>query len=228
MVAVIAAIVVVIVVSSGGGKSHTSTTGSSTTSRPTASTTPPTTAPPTTTATTATTTTTPSSLTPAETKLAKYLPIDLDPPTDCVTNTGVPTGVTNLAATLSCNGPAATGSDPGLPGGTIFAYQFTSATTFQQGLAAYNTFKNFDPTTATHTCPPTTATSDGVETWNNPSNTLSGTVECLDVQDTGSTVTMPSYIWTIPAQNIIMTATGAKNTTFAALNTWFLSFNSPR
>ena len=142
-VAVIAAIIVVVVVSGGGG-SHSATSTTSSTAAKT-----------TTTAGglgTSTTGAVPSVTTPPTTaaatpSLISLLPTDLDTST-CQAVTSPPTGLTGLSQALGCGAPA------GLPGGSVFAYQFTNPTTFKAGLDQYNKDKGFDVSTAGQLLPP--------------------------------------------------------------------------
>jgi len=221
VVAVIAAVIVVVAVTGGGGggshsSSTTSTTAGTTTTAGGLGTSTTGTVP----SVTSATTTPPTTAGPAS-SLSSVLPTDLDT-TTCQTESSPPTGLTGLSEDVGCGAPT------GLPGGTIFAYQFTNPTTFRTGLVQYNKDKAFDPTTADTSCPPS-AGNDGLETWENASKTLSGSVECLTLEDSNSsTVTMPAYIWTITQDNAIVEAIGSTKETFAQLNSWFLTKNVPQ
>ncbi len=165
--------------------------------------------------------------------LSSILPPDLHPSNSssgCTKVVTPPTGfdTTHVIAELHCDGPSATNGDPGLPSGTLFAYQFDNAANLSTGLTQYNKAKDFTPSTATGTCPPANQNAEGRATWSNPSNTLSGEYECLYTSQPNSSVMMLTYIWTVTQANAIVEATGGSSEPAAAIQSWFQSENAPR
>ena len=198
LVVVVVAVVIVIAVSSGGSKSVTTDTTVDTTPASTD------------TSTTSTAASTDTAATPVThpQELAMVLPIDVDVSKDCGPVKPLPTGLEAASANYGCD-VKGLGS-----GAQVFAYQFPSTGEYEAALVAYNKFKQFDPATAAKGCPPDSS-GVGVDTWHDGRGD-SGTLECLTLDNNS-----PTYIWTVPADNAILEASGPPNSAFSALQTWW-------
>jgi len=177
------------------------------------STTPPSTTPP--------STTPPSSPLPAGiVRLVKLLPDDLPVASGC-SPASPPAPLPGSVSEIACTG------DSGLPASTIYAYQFDGRADYVAGLAAYNRAKNFDPTTASPSCPPPTS-AVGQQTWNNQLYPTRNDqiLECFTQSGT-DTPTTPTYIWTIPTQFVFVEAVSGPTTTFNQLDTWWTNHAGP-
>ncbi|HEX3425711.1 MAG TPA: hypothetical protein VHT30_06235 [Acidimicrobiales bacterium] len=143
--------------------------------------------------------------------LSELLPKDVIA-SDCSDYHSPPPGVAETSAALIC-------PSPDLPGGQIFAFQFTTAAGYSTGVQALNKFKGFDASTAGSTCPPASNPQDKTGWQNNdfPSQPEQ-ILECLSV---GSSAVQPDYIWTYPSEFAILDAQGAPNSSFAALDRWW-------
>ncbi len=156
--------------------------------------------------------------------LTSLLPQDIDDPsTQCKAQTP-PFNWTmpGLVRALTC-------TDPGLPGGYVYAYQVKTAADFQTAWASYNKWWGFDTTSAGSSCPPGNSPGDqGTTGWHDtyfPAR--DGQVLECEWVGSGSTPTAPAYTWTIPTENTFIVGQGADNTTFAALQTWWTQNSTP-
>jgi len=152
--------------------------------------------------------------------LVKLLPDDLPVASGC-SPASPPVPLSGSVTDLYCTG------DPGLPGSTIYAYQFDSQADYVAGLAAYNRAKGFDPTAASPNCPPPDS-AVGEQTWDNQLYQTRGDqiLECFTQSGT-NTPTVPTYIWTIPTQLAFVEAVSGPTTTFSQLDTWWTNNAGP-
>jgi hypothetical protein len=164
--------------------------------------------------------------TPTLATLKQLLPPDIDDPnSQCSADNAPPFNAPGLTQGLDC-------TDPGLPGGTVNAVQMNSFANYQKAWASFNSWWGFDGSTAGSTCPPAGGSkqAEGTTTWNDkffpyrPGQVL----ECEWV---GTNSNAPAYVWTFPTENAIIVASGAANSTFSALDSWWThngeSFSSP-
>jgi hypothetical protein len=153
--------------------------------------------------------------------LSELLPDDLAVASGCAP-APPPAPLPSSVSDLSCTG------DRGLPGSTIYAYQFDSHADYVAGLAAYNRAKAVDLTTATPNCPPP-AGAIGQVTWNNQLYPTRNdqVIECFTQSSTDTSPTMPTYIWTIPTRYAFVEAVGSPSTTFTQLDTWWTNNAGP-
>jgi hypothetical protein len=151
------------------------------------------------------------------TPLLQLLPEDIDDPTtQCKTIKKPDWKMPGLVTPLTC-------SDPNLPNGSVDAYQVDSNADYKTAWANFNSWWGFDTSTAKADCPPSTSGGEGLTTWNSKGfPTKQGQVlECWTV--TGDA---PTYVWTLPTQDMFIIAVGGNGTTFKALNSWWTSDNS--
>jgi hypothetical protein len=168
-------------------------------------------------------TTTPSGVSatrrPGVAPLVQLLPSDLpDPATECHAVKPSWT-MPGLVQALAC-------VDPGLPGGSVFAYQTDSQANYQTSWTNFNRWFGFDASTAASACPPAGSSTDGITDWFNPSSGLparSGQVlECATT--TGG---QPVYAWTFPTEDAFIIAQGRAGMTLSALNSWWENAAAP-
>jgi len=160
-------------------------------------------------------------LAPGVASLTELLPADIDQPdTECQAmkppyhwaNPG-------LVQALSCN-------DPGLSGGTVYAYQLDSAADFAAAFQNFNKWWGFDFTTAGTNCPPA-AGQQGTVGWNDkffpqrPNQSL----ECSMV-GSGSSAG-PAYAYAYPTEDAFILAQAKPGTTFKDLDTWWTNNAGP-
>jgi hypothetical protein len=160
-------------------------------------------------------------LAPGVASLTQLLPFDVDQPdTECQpiqppyhwVNPG-------LVQALSCN-------DPGLSGGTVYAYQMDSTADFQAAFKNFNKWWGFDFTAAGTNCPPA-AGKQGTVGWNDkyfpqrPNQSL----ECSMV-GSGSAAA-PAYAYAYPTEDAFILAQAAPGTTFKTLDAWWTNNAGP-
>jgi hypothetical protein len=153
--------------------------------------------------------------------LAQLLPSDIDQPDTECQPMKAPYHWDNpgLVQALSCN-------DPGLSGGTIYAYQMDSAADFQAAFKNFNKWWGFDFTAAGTNCPPA-AGHQGTVGWNDrffPQRT-NQSLECSMV-GSGSGAG-PAYAYAYPTDDAFILAQAAPGTTFKALDTWWTNNAGP-
>jgi hypothetical protein len=156
--------------------------------------------------------------------VAALLPHDLnDTATQCSAAT-LPAGLrlTGLVTALDC-------VDPGLRGGSVFAFQFDSAADYLTSWQAYSSWLGFSARQDAGACPLTStdATVFGSEKYKNafvPTYTNGQVLECLWV---GTNLDQPTYVWTYPGQYAFIDAQGASGSSFAALDTWWTNNSAP-
>ncbi len=149
--------------------------------------------------------------------LTDVLPADVDDPaTQC--HAAPTAGWTNpgLVQALQC-------SDPGLPGGTLYAYQTNSFANYQTAWANFNSWVGFDASSAQSTCPPTGTDGQGTTGWHSTNNFYperqGQVLECATVGTSSSNE--PAYAWTFPTEDAFVIAQAAPGTTFSALDSWW-------
>jgi hypothetical protein len=155
--------------------------------------------------------------------LADLLPADVDDPaTQCQTAPAADWNNPGLVQALKC-------TDPGLPGGNVYAYQLNSSANYQAAWANFNSFWQFDASTAGSSCPPASSGGEGTTAWNSVNNFYPArpgqVVECQQVGTTSSNE--PSYAWTFPTQDAFIIAQAAPGSTFSALQTWWSNNATP-
>ena len=160
------------------------------------------------------------------TKLTSLLPSDInDFETECVnqTESQLPFKVTGLVQAVKCN-------DPGLPNGTVFAFQFDSPHDYVTSWQSFNKWWNFSAGTASNNCPPSGSGADihGVNGWNSGQypERSGQVVECQYVTSGTSSSTAasnlePDYVWTYPTEYAFVDGQGAAGTSFSALQAWW-------
>ena len=159
------------------------------------------------------------SVRPSVASLAALLPADIDDPaTQCSPAHPKFTPV-GLVQSYNCN-------DPGLPNGTLDAYQMNSFANYQKTWAAFNKWWGFAGYTPGSNCPPPGsdhASAEGTTTWSNDYfPTRQGQVlECEWTGTSNSNLNDPSYAWSEPTENTFFVAWGGDNTSFAAMDTWW-------
>jgi hypothetical protein len=153
--------------------------------------------------------------------LTQLLPSDIDQPdTECQAmkppyhwaNPG-------LVQALSC-------TDPGLKGGTVYAYQLGSAADFQAAFRNFNKWWGFDFSTAGTNCPPA-AGQQGTIGWHDNyfPQRANQSLECSMVGSGASTG--PAYAFAYPTEDAFILAQAAPGTTFKALDTWWTDNAGP-
>jgi hypothetical protein len=153
--------------------------------------------------------------------LTQLLPADIDQPdTECAPmkppyhwdNPG-------LVQALSC-------TDPGLSGGTVYAYQLDSAADFTAAFRNFNKWWGLDFAKAGTNCPPA-AGQQGTVGWNDkffpqrPNQSL----ECSMV-GSGSSAG-PAYAYAYPTEDAFILAQAAPGTSFKDLDTWWTNNAGP-
>jgi hypothetical protein len=160
----------------------------------------------------------PPSLAAGVTPLLQLLPQDIsDPTTQCqALKKPYKWRMPGLVTALSC-------SDPNLPNGYLDAYQMDSRADFETSWRDFNTWWNFDTSSAQTACPPSSAAAQGLVPWNGKGfPSMQGQVlECETI--TGDA---PVYVWTLPTQDMWFIAVGANGSSMKALNSWWESGNS--
>jgi hypothetical protein len=159
------------------------------------------------------------------TSLTGLLPTDInDFETECKNQTvkDLPFKAAGLVQALKC-------SDPGLRGGTVFAFQFDNAHDYTTSWQNFNTWWGFTPSSAGTSCPPSgsSLTAQGVSPWNSgvyPSH-AGQEVECQYVTVSGTSTAQsnlePDYVWSYPTQYAFIDGQGAAGSSFSALQTWW-------
>jgi hypothetical protein len=155
----------------------------------------------------------------------KLLPSDInDFETECVSQPAsqLPFKAAGLVSALKC-------SDPGLPGGNVFAFQFASAHDYVQSWANFNKWWGFTPSSAGTNCPPSgsSATAQGVTGWSSGVYPSHGgqEVECQYVTVSGTSTAQsnlePDYVWSYPTEWAFIDGQGAAGSSFTALQNWW-------
>jgi TIR domain len=106
--------------------------------------------------------------------------------------------------------------DPGLPGGTVDAFQLDGGASYQTAWANFNQWWHFDSSGAGPGCPP--AGRQGITGW---SSTLfpAQDGQVLECQLAGAR--QPAYAWTYPTEDAFIIAQGAVNSSFSSLASWW-------
>jgi hypothetical protein len=118
-----------------------------------------------------------------------------------------------LVKALSC-------TDPGLPGGLVFAYQMDSSADFETAWRNFNTWWGFNLSSAGTTCPPPGSSLQGTTGWNNNffPQTDGQSLECEWV---GTNSDEPAYAWAFPTDYAFIVAQGKAGSAFTKLDAWW-------
>lgn len=156
--------------------------------------------------------------------LIQLLPADINHPAgQCsqATPDFTPVGLTQA---IQCN-------DPGLPNGSIEAYQMNSYASYRTSWANFNNWWGFASYSPGSTCPPAgsdRAQAEGTTGWYDlyfPQR--QGQVLECEWTETGNTLDTPAYAWTFPSENAFIIAYGPQDSTFATLSTWWTNHADP-
>jgi hypothetical protein len=153
--------------------------------------------------------------------LTQLLPADIDQPDTECQPIKAPYHWVNpgLVQALSC-------SDPGLSGGTVYAYQMDSSADFTTAFRNFNKWWGFDFSAAGTNCPPA-AGKQGTVGWNDkffpqrPNQSL----ECSMV-GSGSGAG-PAYAYAYPTDDAFILAQAAPGATFKSLDAWWTNNAGP-
>jgi hypothetical protein len=156
--------------------------------------------------------------------LNQLLPSDLDDPSSqCSAHTPKFTPV-GLVKGVLCN-------DPGLPNGSVEAFQMSSFANYQKSWANFNKWWGFTSYTPGSACPPTGSNhlqAEGTTTWyDNFYPTRQGQVLECEWTGTGNSPNDPSVAWTFPTENAFIVAWGGDNEAFADLQDWWKNGGQP-
>jgi len=150
--------------------------------------------------------------------LTELLPGDInDPASECSAHTPK-FALTGEVQGLLCN-------DPGLPNGSVEAYQMNSYASYLKSWDSFNKWWGFTSYTPGSACPPAGSdhlTAEGTTTWYDkyfPQR--QGQVFECEWTGTGNDPNNPSIVWTFPTENAFIIAWGGDNTAFSALQTWW-------
>ena len=173
----------------------------------------------------------PASLTPTPTSspagvlaqgvasLSQLLPADVDQPDTECEPLKAPYHWVNpgLVQALSCN-------DPGLSGGTVYAYQLDSAADFAAAFKNFNKWWGLDFSKAGTNCPPA-AGEQGTVGWNDKfvPQRANQSLECSMVGS--GTSAGPAYAY--PTEDAFILAQAAPGTTFKTLDDWWTNNAGP-
>jgi hypothetical protein len=160
-------------------------------------------------------------LAPGVASLTQLLPADIDQPdTECEPmkppyhwdNPG-------LVQALSC-------TDPGLSGGTVYAYQLDSAADFTTAFKNFNKWWGLDFAKAGTNCPPA-AGQQGTVGWNDKffPQRANQSLECSMVGS--GTGAGPAYAYAYPTEDAFILAQAAPGTSFKDLDTWWTNNAGP-
>ncbi len=153
------------------------------------------------------------------TSLTQLLPQDVRHPSAQCSPHPPPFAAPGLIQGLTCN-------DPGLTNGVITAYQLNTFAGYQAAWASFNNWWGFISSDGGATCPPDKS-GLGTTPWTGGSfGTRVGQV--LECQYVGSNLDVPAYAWTYPTENAFIVAQGAPNSTFDALNSWWMTSGTAR
>jgi len=150
--------------------------------------------------------------------LTELLPGDIDDPaSECSAHTPK-FALTGEVQGLLCN-------DPGLPNGSVEAYQMNSYASYLKSWDSFNKWWGFTSYTPGSACPPAGSdhlTAEGTTTWYDkyfPQR--QGQVFECEWTGTGNDPNNPSIVWTFPTENAFIIAWGGDNMAFSALQTWW-------
>jgi hypothetical protein len=124
-----------------------------------------------------------------------------------------------LVQALSC-------TDPGLPGGQVYAFQMNSYASFQMTWQNYNTWWGIDTLKPGSNCPPTSGGAGIVGFHDNFFKSRAGQVlECETVHNGSNT--LPAYAWAYPTEDAFIVAQGAPGSSFPVLDAWWRNNSGP-
>jgi hypothetical protein len=156
--------------------------------------------------------------------LIELLPADINHPAGQCSQTTPDFTPVGLTQAIQCN-------DPGLPNGSIEAYQMNSYASYRTSWANFNKWWGFASYSPGSTCPPAgsdRAQAEGTTGWYDlyfPQR--QGQVLECEWTETGNTLDTPAYAWTFPSENAFIIAYGPQNSTFATLSTWWTNHADP-
>jgi hypothetical protein len=153
------------------------------------------------------------------TPLIRLLPRDIDDPAgQCRADHGpYPWHMPGLVSALSCLAP-------GLPGGSVYAYQMDSSAAFGTAWRNFDTWWGMSRSTAQTRCPPVGGRS-GITGFHSESfpPRPGQVLECTTVRGTNGAGTAPAYAWALPSQDAFFVAEGAYGSSFSALDSWWVN-----
>jgi hypothetical protein len=153
--------------------------------------------------------------------LSQLLPADVDQPDTECEPLKAPYHWVNpgLVQALSCN-------DPGLSGGTVYAYQLDSAADFAAAFKNFNKWWGLDFSKAGTNCPPA-AGEQGTVGWNDKffPQRANQSLECSMVGS--GTSAGPAYAYAYPTEDAFILAQAAPGTSFKDLDTWWTNNAGP-
>jgi hypothetical protein len=156
--------------------------------------------------------------------LTELLPGDLDDPaSQCSPHTPKFTPV-GLVRGVLCD-------DPGLPNGSVEAFQMDSFANYQKSWANFNKWWGFTSYTPGSSCPPSGSdhlTAEGTTTWYDDfyPQRQGQVLEC-EWTGTGNNPNDPAFAWTFPTENAFIVAWGGDNVAFSTLQTWWTNNGQP-
>jgi len=151
-------------------------------------------------------------------RLTELLPGDIDDPASQCSAHTPKFALTGEVQGMLCN-------DPGLPNGSVEAYQMNSYASYLKSWASFNKWWGFTSYTPGSACPPAGSdhlTAEGTTTWYDkyfPQR--QGQVFECEWTGTGNDPNNPSIVWTFPTENAFIIAWGGDNMAFSALQTWW-------
>jgi hypothetical protein len=117
-------------------------------------------------------------------------------------------------------------TDPGLPGGQVFAYQMDGPADFQTAWQSFNDWWGIARLRQGQNCPPPAGGAGSVGIHNAWFPDRPGQVlECEMVGRDGGT--QPAYAWAWPSEDAFLVAQAAHGSSFTALDTWWTNRSVP-
>jgi len=153
--------------------------------------------------------------------LTRLLPGDIEDPAASCTAARPPFqwSMPGLVQALAC-------TDPGLPGGQVFAYQLDGPADFQTAWRSFNDWWGITRVRAGQNCPPPAGGAGSVGIHNAWFPDRPGQVlECEMVGRGGGT--QPAYAWAWPSEDAFLVAQAAHGSSFTALDTWWTNRSVP-
>jgi hypothetical protein len=150
--------------------------------------------------------------------LTELLPGDIDDPASQCSAHTPKFALTGEVQGLICN-------DPGLPNGSVEAYQLNSYASYLKSWDSFNKWWGFTSYTPGSACPPPGSdhlTAEGTTTWYDKyfPQRRGQVFEC-EWTGTGNNPDNPAIVWTFPTENAFIIAWGGDKTAFAALQGWW-------
>ena len=152
--------------------------------------------------------------------LTQLLPSDIDDPaTQCAAiSPPFPWEMPGLVQALSC-------TDPGLPGGQVYAFQVNSHPNFETTWQNYTMWRGIGRLRPGANCPPAPGGAGIVGFHNQFFPPFPGQVlQCQTVHSSGA---QPAYSWAYPTEDAFIIAQGAPGSSFSALDSWWRKSSAP-